>query len=184
MWREDPVSSRSISIAYQTTQPLSIYLIRWSASEDWGRNWRDTSVRVLSRTCGATMKVTTIFSCSRTKRVARTQKGLRWPYVYVECVIILKGMATNDNSYPKQELGKVQCGRCSWMTLSQWSPLRQKTHSRVSVQVCISSVVMRLARKSTWSMKVEQNVYGDLSEGPLLSGESSRDHICGIFESE
>src|SRR5882757_2973853 len=56
---------------------LGIYLIRSRAfelSEGSSRNWCDTSVRVLSRTCGATMSVTMIFSFSRTKRVARVQK--------------------------------------------------------------------------------------------------------------
>ena len=61
---------------------LSTYLIRWRAfelSEDSLRNWRDISVRVLSSTCGATMKVTTTLSCSSTRRVARIHKGLMCP---------------------------------------------------------------------------------------------------------
>jgi hypothetical protein len=61
------------------TRFLGIYLIRWRAfelSEGSSRNWRDTSVLVLSSTCGGTMKVITMVSLSRTSRVAKAQKGL------------------------------------------------------------------------------------------------------------
>jgi hypothetical protein len=73
---------RQISKNHPSPQLLLIrvnYLIRWRASEDSSRNWHDTSAWVFSSTCGATMKVTTTFSCSRTRRGARTQKGLMCP---------------------------------------------------------------------------------------------------------
>ena len=66
---------------------LSVYLIRWRASEvseGSSRNWRDTSVLVLSSKCGATMKDTMMFSCSRTSRVARAQRGLMCPIRHIE----------------------------------------------------------------------------------------------------
>ena len=61
-----------------SVQMLSIYLVRWSAIEDSLRSCR-TSARDLSSTSGPTMKVTTTFSCSSTRRVARIQKGLTCP---------------------------------------------------------------------------------------------------------
>ena len=63
--RKDFLSSRQL---------LIIYLIYWrvpavsTLSEDSLRNWRDISARVYSSTSEATMKVTTAFSCSRTRR--------------------------------------------------------------------------------------------------------------------
>jgi hypothetical protein len=88
-------------------QLLAIYLIRWRAfelSEDSSRNWRDTSVRVFSRTCGATIKVTTMFSSSRTRRVARIQKGLMCPVGYV-----LRYLERHNDEWqflPQAEIGK------------------------------------------------------------------------------
>jgi hypothetical protein len=45
------------------------------------------------------MKVTIMFSCSRTRRVASTQKGLMCPIGY--SMYDQKGIAVDDNSYPK-----------------------------------------------------------------------------------
>ena len=74
--------------AYQAQQLLVIiYLIRLRASslcEDLSENWRDTSARAFSSKCGLIKKVTTTFSCSRTRRGARTQKGLMCPSIRYE----------------------------------------------------------------------------------------------------
>ena len=74
-------------------------------SEDSSRNWRDTSVRVFSSTSGATMKVTTTFSCSRTRRGPRIQRGLMCPSVryYVK-----ENSDENNISYPKLEKWKIK----------------------------------------------------------------------------
>ena len=59
----------------------SLYLIRWRAfkvPEGSSKNWRDTSILVLSRTCGATMKVAIC--------VARAQKGLTCPIRHIEWI--------------------------------------------------------------------------------------------------
>ena len=92
---EDPLSSKQISISIWnsfTVQLLSIYLIRWRAFEGTLRNWRDTSVRVLSSTCGATMKVITMFSRSRTRCDARAQKGLMCPVGYKWAILDQKSI--------------------------------------------------------------------------------------------
>ena len=72
---------------------LSIYLIRWRAfelSEGSSRNWRDTSVLVLSSKCGETMRVAITVSSPRTSRVARAQKGLMCPITHIEWIPIKK----------------------------------------------------------------------------------------------
>ena len=60
------------------------------------------------------MQVTTIFSFSRTRRDARTQKGLMCPIKYVKSV---KGIVINHNPYPKIRRAKAESEKCSSMTL-------------------------------------------------------------------
>jgi hypothetical protein len=62
------------------------------------------------------MKVTTTFSCSRTRRSARTQKGLMCPSIRN---VKSHGHTSSDecNSYPKLEEGKIEYEKSLSMAL-------------------------------------------------------------------
>ena len=115
----------------------STHLIRWRSfefSEGSSRNWRDTSVLVLSRTCGGTMKVIIMVPRSRTSRVAKVHIGLMCPVKHIEWISLK--VCNDDESHPKLGWDKAESVRYSESSMTLTSFKLKEACSCVNVQIC------------------------------------------------